>query len=136
MAELKTKPNAASVSDFINSIDDEQRRKDCQTVASIMKRATKAEPQMWGTSIIGFGQQHYKYESGREGDWFIAGFSPRKQDLTLYIVNGVERYPALLKKLGKHKIGRSCLYLKRLSDVDVDVLRELVERSVKDIKGR
>lgn len=130
---LKTQQNSASVTAFLDTIDDEQRRKDCLTVVDIMKRATKSEPRMWGSSIVGFGSYHYKYESGREGDWFVAGFSPRKQDLTLYIVPGVERYPALLKKLGKYKTGRSCLYVKRLSDVDVKVLRELVEQSVKDI---
>ena len=133
MAELKTKKNIASVSRFLDGITDEERRRDCLTVADLMKRATKTEPAMWGTSIVGFGSYHYKYESGREGDWFLAGFSPRKQDLTLYIVPGVERYPSLLKKLGKHKTGRSCLCIKRLCDVDVKVLGELIERSVKDV---
>jgi hypothetical protein len=130
---LKTQQHSASVTAFLNTIDDEQRRTDCLTVADIMKRATKTEPRMWGSSIVGFGSYHYRYESGREGDWFVAGFSPRKQDLTLYIVPGVERYPALLKKLGKYKTGRSCLYIKRLSDIDQTVLRELIEQSVRDV---
>ena len=96
-----------------------------------MKRAVGAEPKMWGPSIVGFGHYHYKYASGRENDWFLAGFSPRKQDLTLYIMAGFDRYDALMTKLGKHKTGKSCLYLKRLADVDVAVLEELISASVK-----
>jgi len=131
MAKLKTQKTNASVSAFLKSIADDDRRKDCQTLVRIMKRAVGAEPKMWGPSIVGFGHYHYKYASGRENDWFLAGFSPRKQDLTLYIMAGFDRYDALMTKLGKHKTGGSCLYLKRLADVDIAVLEELVSTSVK-----
>ena len=131
MAKLKTQKTNASVSAFLKSIADDDRRKDCQTLVRIMKRAVGAEPKMWGSSIVGFGHYHYKYASGRENDWFLAGFSPRKQDLTLYIMAGFDRYDALMAKLGKHKTGKSCLYLKRLADVDVAVLEELISASVK-----
>jgi hypothetical protein len=99
-----------------------------------MSDATKAEPSMWGASILGFGNYHYKYESGREGDWFLTGFSPRKRELSLYIMAGFERYNALMKKLGKHRTGKSCLYIKRLSDVDINVLSELVVASVEHMR--
>jgi hypothetical protein len=122
MAELKTKKTKASVSAFLKQIDDTQKRKDCKTVAKIMKEATGASPKMWGPSIVGFGDSHYKYESGREGDWFLTGFSPRKQNLTLYIMNGLAKHGTLLKKLGKHKTGKSCLYINRLEDVDLMLL--------------
>ena len=134
MAELKTKLTKASVDGFLKQIDDEGRRKDCQALVRLMKRAVKAEPRMWGSSIIGFGDYRYKYASGREGDWFLAGFSPRKQDLTLYIVSGFDRYKPLMAKLGKHKAAGSCLHIKRLADVDVAVLEELVSASVKHMK--
>ena len=130
MAELKTKRTDRSVEEFLNTVVDEQRRQDCRVVLQIMKQVTKAEPKMWGTSIVGFGGYHYKYASGREGDWFLAGFSPRKQNLTLYITAGFERYDALLSKLGKHKTGKSCLYIKKLDDVDVETLKELIQQSV------
>jgi len=134
MAELKTKETDASVDDFLNRIADETRRKDCFTVLQIMKAATRAEPRMWGASIVGFGTYHYKYASGREGDWPIIGFSPRKQDLTLYIGSGFARHAELLAKLGKCKTAKSCLYIKRLADVDLPVLKELVSASVKHSK--
>jgi hypothetical protein len=134
MAELKTKVNDASVTDFLNTVEDEEKRKDCFEVVKIMRQATKAEPKMWGTSIVGFGSYHYKYASGQEGDWMMVGFSPRKQNLTLYIMPGFERYKALLGKLGKHSTGKSCLYVKRLKDVDTKVLKELVNESVKAMK--
>jgi hypothetical protein len=134
MAELKTKPTAASVEAFLDAIADEGRRRDCRTILKIMKRATGSPPKMWGKSIVGFGSYHYRYATGREGDWFVVGFSPRKQDLTLYLMGaGFTGYGALLKKLGQHKTGRACLYLKRLADVDLDALRELVEASVAQI---
>jgi hypothetical protein len=136
MAELKTKETTASVEDFLAAIDDEERRKDCRTLVRIMKKATKAEPAMWGTSVVGFGRYHYRYATGREGDWFKTGFSPRKNDLTLYIMSGVERFPQLLKRLGKYKTGKACLYVKRLADVDLAVLKELVESSVEMGMGR
>jgi hypothetical protein len=136
MAELKTKRTEESVDAFLDAIDDETRREDCKTVLKIMKKATKAKPKMWGPSIVGFGDYHYKYESGREGDWFLAGFSPRKRDLTLYIVAGFDRYEALMARLGKHTTGKSCLYIKRLSDIDTTVLEELVTASVQHMKKK
>ncbi len=134
MAELKTKKTEASVDDFIAAIEDDQRRKDCKAVMAIMKRVTKSSPKMWGTNIVGYGSYHYKYASGQEGDWPLTGFSPRKQNLTLYIMAGFDDYPELMAKLGKYKTGKSCLYLKRLSDVDTAVLEKLVAASVKDMK--
>ena len=134
MAELKTKPTKASVDAFLKRIEDDDRRKDCQTVARIMKKAVKAEPRMWGPSIVGFGAYHYKYASGREADWFLIGFAPRKADLTLYIMGGLDRFPAILARLGKYKAAKSCLYIKRLADVDRAVLEELVSASVTYMK--
>ena len=131
MAELKTKKNNASVTEFLNSVEDEKRRKDAKSVLKMMKEVTGEKPKMWGPSIIGFGDYHYKYASGREGDWFKVGFSPRKNALTLYIMTGFSRYDELMGKLGKYKTGKGCLYIKRLEDVDGEVLRKLVEESVK-----
>ena len=136
MAELKTKPTDQNVTKFIESVTEGERRSDCVTLLDLMRDATGEEPKMWGSSIIGFGSYHYKYESGREGDWMATGFSPRKNDLTLYITSGFERYPELMKKLGKYKTGKSCLYIKKLRDVDMAVLRELVEKSVRQMKKR
>jgi hypothetical protein len=99
-----------------------------------MKQAVKAEPRMWGPSIVGFGSYHYKYDGGREADWFLAGFAPRKQDLTLYIMAGFDCFPAILARLGKYKTGKSCLYIRQLADVEVTVLEELVSASVKHMK--
>jgi hypothetical protein len=130
MAELKTKKTRASVNTFLNSIENDQQRKDCKTIARIMKAITGNAPKMWGESMVGFGSYHYKYASGREGDWFLTGFSPRKQALTLYIMDGFRDYGKLLKRLGKHKTGKACLYIKKLEDVDLDVLRDLIARSV------
>ncbi|MCB0621068.1 MAG: DUF1801 domain-containing protein [Saprospiraceae bacterium] len=130
MSDLKTTPNNASVEDFLNQVEPEQKRQDAFEILRMMKEVTGAEPQMWGPSIVGFGAYHYKYESGREGDWFLVGFSPRKQNLTLYIMAGFKRYEELLAKLGKHKTGKSCLYLNKLADVDQKVLREMVAASV------
>lgn len=135
MAELKTKATNASVADFLNAIEDDERRKDCKTVAKIMQKATGAKPKLWGPSIVGFGDHHYKYASGRELDWFLTGFSPRKKDLTLYIMPGFERYDALMASLGKHSTGKSCLYIKRLADVDTSVLEKLVTASVEHMKA-
>ena len=134
MAELKTKKNEASVEKFLNAIKDGQTRKDCFEIAKMMQQATKAAPKMWGASIVGFGEYHYKYASGREGDWMLTGFSPRKQNLTLYIMAGFDRYDELLKKLGKFSTGKSCLYIKKRADVDRKVLKELVSESVKVMK--
>ena len=133
-AELKTKVNEASVADFLNSIEDEQKRKDSLEIVRVMQQITKEKPKMWGTSIVGFGLYHYKGASGREGDWMLIGFSPRKQNLTLYIMPGFERYPDLMKKLGKYSTGKSCLYIKRLSDINVDVLKELMAESINVMK--
>lgn len=132
--ELKTKLNDASVEDFLNTVSNEQIRADCFEIAKMMKQATKAEPKMWGSSIVGFGSYHYKGASGREGDWMLVGFSPRKQNLTVYIMAGFERYDELMKKLGKFSTGKSCLYIKKLTDVDKKVLKELVSESVQYMK--
>ena len=134
MAELKTKPNEQSVEEFLNGVSDEKRRQDCFAVSELMKRITGEEPKMWGAGIVGFGSYKYKYDSGREGEWFVAGFSPRKQNLTLYIMSGFTRYEELLAKLGKHKTGKSCLYINKLEDIDLDVLGEMVESSVENVK--
>ena len=132
--ELKTQVNEASVEGFLNSVEDEQKRAECFEIFKMMKQVTKEEPKMWGASIVGFGSYHYKGASGREGDWFITGFSPRKQNLTLYLNHGFDVHEDLLKKLGKYKTGMGCLYVKKLDDVDKKVLRELVTESVKRMK--
>ncbi len=116
---------------FLDKIADKGRREDCLAVVDIMRAVTKEEPKMWGTSIVGFGHYRYKYESGREGEWMITGFSPRKGDLTLYIMGGFDKFSDLMNSLGKYKTGKSCLYIKRLADVDVAALRRLVTKSVK-----
>jgi hypothetical protein len=134
MAELKTQPTGKSVKDFIDGVKDDARRRDCRTIMKIMRKATKASPKMWGSNIVGYGKYRYKYASGREGEWFTAGFSPRVQSLTLYIMSGFREYGTLMKKLGKHTTGKSCLYIKRLDDVDLTVLEELVERSVRHVE--
>jgi hypothetical protein len=133
MAERKTRPTAESAKRFLNGIADERRRRDCFRLLEIMTAATKCEPEMWGTSIVGFGRHNYKYESGTKGEWFLTGFSPRKQELTLYLMGGSERHPDMLKKLGKHKTGRACLYIKRLDDIDLPTLKQLIKRCVADI---
>jgi Domain of unknown function (DU1801) len=131
MADIKTKLNDASVDDFLNSIKDEQVRKDCWTIVEIMQEATKAKPQMWGSSIVGFGSYHYKYASGREGDWMLTAFSPRKQNITLYIYADFEGRDELMAQLGKHSCGKACIYIKRLSDVHLPTLKKLIKVSVK-----
>jgi len=132
MAELKTKPTDGNVTKFIETVTEGERRSDCVTLLDLMRDVTGEEPKMWGSSIVGFGSYHYKYDSGREGDWMATGFSPRKNDLTLYITTGLDRYPGLMKKLGKYKAGKSCVYIKKLRDVDMKVLRELVQKSFND----
>jgi hypothetical protein len=129
MAEMKTKVNEASVEDFLSKIEDEQKRKDCFEIVNMMKLVTKEEPKMWGPAIIGFGSYHYKYESGREGDMPQIGFSPRKQSVTFYIGVGDNSDSPLLKKLGKYTTAKACLYIKKLADVDRDVLQELIADS-------
>lgn len=134
MAEPKTKASDANVEDFLNKIEDEQKRADCFDIAKLMQQATKAKPKMWGESIVGFGAYHYIYASGREGDWMLTGFSPRKGNITLYIMAGFEQYDDLMKKLGKYKTGKSCLYIKSLADIDKAVLKELIKQSVEHMK--
>jgi hypothetical protein len=136
MAQPKTKETKESVAAFLNKIPDADRRADCKAVADLMQAVTKEEPRMWGRSIVGFGRYTLKYAGGREGEWPITGFSPRKSDLTLYIMGGFEESSDLMKRLGKYKTGKSCLYIKKLSDVDVAVLRKLVTRSVKFMAPR
>jgi len=130
MAELKTKLSDASVEAFLDRIDDERKRQDSYAILAMMQEVTGAKAKMWGDSIVGFGSYHYKYASGREADWMLVGFSPRKQNLTLYIMSGFEQYDELLQRLGKHSTGKACLYIRRLADVDLAVLRELVRLSV------
>ena len=134
MAEMKTKPTNESVEKFLNRVSDEERRADCFAVAKIMEEITGEKPKMWGPSIVGFGSYHYKYASGREGDWPITGFSPRKKDLTLYIMMGFEKQGELMEKLGKHSHAKSCLYIKRLSDIHIPTLKKLIKVSVKDLR--
>ena len=136
MAELKTKENDASVSDFIDSIVDEEKRNDCIQVLSLMKKVTRKEPKMWGASMVGFGTYHYVYASGRQGDWFVTGFAPRKNDLTLYIMPGFSECSELLEQLGKYKLGKSCLYLKNLKNIDLKILEKLIRQSVKEMKKK
>ena len=135
MAEPKTRKNRSSVKAFIDQIEDEQKRADSRKVAKLMKEVTGETPAMWGDSIVGYGSYHYKYASGQEGDWPLTGFSPRKQALTLYIMAGFDRYDEILSRLGKHKHGKSCLYVKKLDDIDLDVLRELVSASIEHVAG-
>ena len=131
MAENKTKATGASVTAFINSIDDRQKRADARKVAAMMRKATGKRAKLWGPSIVGYGTYHYKYASGREGDFLMTGFSPRKQALTVYVIPGFEHFETLMNKLGKYKTGKSCLYIKWLSDVDEKILEQLINRSVK-----
>lgn len=135
MAENKTKPTKLSVRTFVNSIEDKQKRADAKKVAAMMRKATGARARMWGNSIVGYGQYHYKYASGREGDFLITGFSPRKQALTVYILAGFKAFEPLMEKLGKYKTGKSCLYIKQLADIDEKVLQRLINGSVKYMRN-
>ncbi len=130
MAANKTQPTKQKVSDFIAGIEDQGKRADCKELMKLMREVTGKRATMWGTSIVGFGKYHYKYASGREGDFFLTGFSPRKQALTIYIISGFNRHQKLVDKLGKFKTGKSCLYVKRLDDIDRTVLEKLVKASV------
>ncbi len=137
MAELKTTVNDASVEDFINKVSDETKRKDSLTLLEMFSRITKEKPKMWGGSIVGFGQYHYKSErSSQEGDWMLTGFSPRKQNLTLYIMPGFKDYQSLIEKLGKCKTSVGCLYINKLSDVDLKTLEEIIAKSFTDMKAQ
>ena len=133
MAEPKTRPTDADVGAFLESVPDERRRDDAKTVCRLMQEVTGEEPVLWGTNIVGFGSVRLRYASGRELDWPVTGFSPRKAATTVYLMDGFEERSDLLARLGPHSTGRSCLYLKRLSDVDLDVLRELVAESVRHV---
>ena len=129
MAELKTRPNDGDVVAFLNGVADERKRQDCFAVLELMRRATGEEPMMWGDSIVGFGTYHYVYATGNSGDWPLTGFAPRAQNITLYIMAGFDQYDELLARLGRYKTGKSCLYIKRLADVDLAALAELVAAS-------
>jgi Domain of unknown function (DU1801) len=133
MAEQKTKPTAASVEDFVKAIDDPKRREDCLTLIALMKKTTKCEPKMWGASIVGFGDYHYRYASGHEGDMFILGFSPRKDAITVYLCTGLDRFRETLDQLGKHKTGKGCLYIRRLEDVNQSVLATLLKKAAEGL---
>jgi len=131
LAEIKTKPTAASVQDFIDTIKDEQKRKDSLVILEMMKKATGEEPNMWGSSIIGFGNKRYKSPTtGREVDWLLIGFSPRKANLSLYISISIKEHASALKKLGKHKTGVGCLYINKLEEIDMKVLKEMIDASL------
>ncbi len=126
----KTQPTDASVENYLAAIEDDDRRRQCQAVCDLMADVTRRPPRLWGTAIVGFGTYHYKYESGREGEFMITGFANRKQSLTLYIMGGFSEYDDLMARLGPHKTGKSCLYVKNLDDIDMKVLRQLVRKSV------
>ena len=136
MVENKTQPTRQGVTTFINAIEDKQKRADCKKVAAMMRAATGSRAKIWGANIVGFGRYHYKYASGREGDFMITGFSPRAQSLAIYIMPGFTEFEPLMKKLGKFKTGKSCLYIKRLSDVDESVLQRLIADSVKRMRKK
>lgn len=136
MATQKTRETAASVEEFLNGIENRTRREDGLAMLELMREVTGEEARMWGSSIVGFGSYHYVYESGREGDAMLTGFSPRKQNLAIYVMPGFSAYDSLLDKLGKHKTGKSCLYINKLADVDLKVLRTLVRRSVQVMRKK
>ena len=136
MSDLKTKRNKGSVTGFLESVKNKKRREDSYVILEIMKKITGEEPEMWGTSIIGFGTYHYKYKSGREGDWFLCGFSPRVQSLTLYIMTGFSKYDELLSRIGKYKTGKACLYINKIEDIDLKILKQLIKESVDFLKSR
>jgi hypothetical protein len=135
MAENKTKRTEASVESYFSAIEDETRRNDCEALARLMTKATKQQPKMWGPTIVGFGSYHYKYGSGREGDSCLTGFSSRKSDISVYLVANVLGQEELLSKLGKHKMGKGCLYIRKLSDVDLKVLEQLIVGAVAERKS-
>ncbi|MBR9826398.1 MAG: DUF1801 domain-containing protein [Alphaproteobacteria bacterium] len=136
MAETKTRPTTVSPEDFIATVEHKTRRADAETLLEMMKRITGWEAQMWGPSMIGFGSYHYKYESGHEGDFMRTGFSPRKANLVVYIMPGYTDYGEILSRLGKHKMGKSCLYINKLADVDLAVLEELIRAGLADMKKK
>lgn len=127
---MKTKPEKSSVTKFLYSVNPDQKQKDSLEITEMMRKISRSEPVMWGTSIVGLGRYHYKYKSGREGDWFKVGFSPRKQSISLYLTTGFKESQDLLNKLGKHKTGKACLYINKLEDVDKEVLQKLIKASI------
>lgn len=133
---MKTKPEEKSVADFISSIGDEQERADCYELLDLMATVTGEKPKMWGESIVGFGSYHYKYATGKEGDCYLTGFSPRKKNLTIYIMSGFENYQDLMKDLGKYKTSVSCMYVKKLSDIDKNKLTQLIKKSIQEMSNR
>jgi len=135
MADIKTKKTSQSVDAFLTSIVDEKKRQDSYVILDLIKEASGAEPKMWGDSIVGFGDYHYKYATGRENDWFYAGFSPRKQNITLYLATGFDQFSDLMQKLGRYKTGKACLYIQRIEDINQDVLKELVRRSIQTMQN-
>lgn len=137
MAELKTRKNDSSVLEFIDSLEDEVKRQDCLTLLQIFKECTNEEPAIWGTSIIGYGSYHFKSEkSSQEGDWMMTGFSPRKQNLTIYIMPGFDRYKKELAELGKYKSSVSCLYIKKLADIKIEPLKRIIQDSYKSMSAQ
>ena len=136
MAELKTKPNEGKVEDFLNSVENEQKRQDSFRLLKIMEEVTGEKGKMWGPSIVGFGTYHYVYPTGNSGDWMLAGFSPRKQALTVYMMAGNHHFEKELESLGKHKLGKSCLYIKKLDDIDETVLRQMIAQSIKLLQDK
>jgi hypothetical protein len=136
VAEAKTKKTPASVEEFLALVEGADRRADAQAVCALMREVTGAQPAMWGSSIVGFGEYHYVYGTGRKGDWMAVGFSPRKAALTLYIAEGFDAHGDLMSRLGKYSTGKSCLYIKKLSDVDIDVLSELVRQGFQQLDGK
>lgn len=136
MSENKTKETAQSPLDFIHFLENERRKNDALVLLELMSKITNKPGKMWGSSLVGFGYYHYQYESGREGDFFLTGFSPRKQNLAVYIMPGFSQYGDLLEQLGKHKLGKSCLYINKLKDIDLEILKVLIEASVKDMKTK
>jgi hypothetical protein len=133
VAELKTKPTSVTARSFIKEVADEGRRSDCELLLALMKTLTGKKATMWGKAIVGFGSYHYRYNSGREGDWFVTGFSPRKRDLTIYIMPGFDNYPEIMARLGNYRLGKSCLYVKRLDDIDRGALGDLIQASLVDM---
>ncbi len=133
MTDNKTKPTDESVEAYLSKITSETKHNDSVELLKMMKQITKQKPVLWGPGLIGFGEYHYKYESGREGDWFMTGFSPRAANISIYIMSGLDKYSELLKKLGRHKIGKGCLYIKNLDDIDRNVLKQLITKSYKSM---
>ena len=136
MAKNKTQPTRASVAAFLAGIDDPEKRRAAKRIGAMMRRATGKRATLWGSSIVGYGRYRYRYDSGRSGEFMVTGYSPRKQAMTVYIMPGFDAYAGFLGRLGKHKVSKSCLYIRRLSDVDEDVLEELITKSVEDMRAR